>query len=76
MRSFIHEKMQVMHHFKQLLTPELREQIIRYKASLINSAGRTPRYSGYFVYKAFLDEGLRDPVEITRYLVENGINIT
>jgi hypothetical protein len=73
--NVIQEKMNGMHHFKKLLTPELREQIIQYKNTLINSAGRTPRFSGYFVYKAFLDEGLREPAEITGYLVSNGINI-
>ena len=71
----IREKMHIMHHFKKVLTPDLRQQIIQYKSTLINSAGRTPQFSGYFVYKAFLDEGLRDPTEITRYLVSNGINI-
>jgi len=75
-KKLIQEKKEIMQRFKQLLTPDLREQIIRYKASLINSAGRTPQFSGYFVYKAFLDEGLRDPAEITGYLVANGINIT
>jgi len=73
--NLIREKMAIMHHFKQLLTAELREQIIRYKATLINNTGRTPQFSGYFVYKAFLDEGLRDPADITGYLISNGINI-
>ncbi len=73
--NVIQEKMNSMHHFKKMITPDLRELIIHYKNSLINSAGRTPQYSGYFVYKAFLDEGLRDPAEITTYLVKNGIHI-
>lgn len=73
--NVIQEKMKSMHHFKKVLTPELRQQIIRYKASLVNSLGRTPQFSGYFIYKAFLDEGMRDPAEITGYLVSNGINI-
>jgi len=71
----IEQKMEIMHHFKQKLTPRGREQIIQYKNTLINSAGRTPMYSGYYVYKAFLDEGLRDPAEVTRYLIANGIPI-
>jgi hypothetical protein len=73
--NLIREKMVIMQRFKQLLTPDLRGQIIRYKTSLINSLGRTPQFSGYFVYKAFLDEGLRDPADVNAYLVKNGINI-
>lgn len=73
--DLIREKREIMNHFKQRLTPELRQQIIRYKNNLINTNGRTPQFSGYFVYRAFLDEGLRDPVEITGYLVKNGIKI-
>lgn len=73
--DLIHEKIRIMQRFKQLLTPDLREQIIRYKTSLLNNLGRTPRFSGYFVYKAFLDEGLRDPADVTGYLVTSGINI-
>jgi hypothetical protein len=72
----IEEKMEVMHHFKQLLTPEIRAEIIRYKFSLINSVGRTPQFSGYFIYKAFLDEGLRDPGQICQFLIANGIKMS
>jgi len=74
--ALIHEKIRVMRRFKMLLTPDLREQIIRYKASIINSLGRTPQFSGYFVYKAFLEEGLRSPADVSAYLVANGINIS
>jgi hypothetical protein len=74
--NLLHEKMEIMLRYKKMLTPDLRSQIILYKTSLLNNAGRTPRYSGYFIYKAFLDEGLRDPAEITGYLIANGINFT
>jgi hypothetical protein len=72
--AVIAQKIEPMTRFKQRMTPELREKIICYKMSIINSAHRTPMYSGYFTYKAILDEGITDPEEIRRYLIDNGIN--
>ena len=64
-----------MHHFKAKMTPALRQQIIRYKLSVMTSAKRTPIYSGYYIYKAFLDEGLTDFESVTRYLISCGIEM-
>jgi hypothetical protein len=57
------------------MTPELREEIIRYKLSVMTSDKRTPKYSGYYIYKAFLDEGMTDFDAVSQYLVANGINM-
>jgi hypothetical protein len=67
------EKMAPMRYFLSCLTPELRLQIIRYKLSVLTPAGRTPMYSGFFIYKAFIEQGLTDFEQVTRYLVANGI---
>jgi hypothetical protein len=64
-----------MQHFQQALTAELREQIIRYKLSVMTAEKRTPKYSGYYIYKAFIDERLTDFSSVTRYLVAHGIQI-
>lgn len=71
----IQNKMADMHRFSGKLTPEMRLQIIRYKLSVLTPQMRTPMYSGYYIYKAFLDEGLTDDESVTRYLISNGIKL-
>lgn len=63
-------------HFKGRLTAELRARILSYKYSMLTDKLRTPMYSGYFIYKAFIDEGLTDFDQVTEYLIEHGIIMT
>jgi hypothetical protein len=69
----IMHKMEVMQHFQQTITPQLRERIISYKLSVLTPKKRTPMYSGYYIYKAFIDEGMSDFENVTRYLISCGI---
>jgi len=71
----VEERMAPMYRFREKMTPELREAILRYKVSILTDEHRTPTYSGYYVYRAFLDEGLTDPQDVTHYLVEHGIQM-
>jgi hypothetical protein len=73
--DLLEQKMAPMRRFLARLTPELRLQIIRYKLSVLTPAGRTPMYSGYFIYEAFIEHGLTDFEQVTRYLVANGIQM-
>jgi hypothetical protein len=72
----IDERMAPMLRFREKMTPELRVAILQYKISILTSSHRTPRYSGYWIYRAFLDEGISDPGEVTRFLVAHGIQMT
>ena len=73
--AIIEQQMRDMWRFKERMTPQLRERIVTYKVSVLTSAHRTPTYSGYFIYKAFFDEGLADFAQVTQYLVEQGIRM-
>jgi hypothetical protein len=73
--SLIEERTAEMTRLQKKMTATLRESIIRYKLSVMTDQHRTPRFSGYFIYKAFMDEGLRDFEAVTRYLIENGIEM-
>jgi hypothetical protein len=73
--SVILGKMVDMQRFKQKMTPEQRELIVRYKQSIMTPLKRAPMYSGYYIYKAILDEGMVDFESITRYLASYGIRM-
>jgi len=72
----IDEKMAEMFRFKQAMTAEVKERIVRYKYSILTESRRTPMYSGYYVCRAFIDEGLTDFEAVTQYLVEHGIQMS
>jgi hypothetical protein len=71
--AVISQKMAEMEHFRTRLTPELRQKIIEYKMSIMTAQLRPPAYSGYYIYKAFIDEGLVEFESVTRYLTDHGI---
>ena len=71
----IERLMQPMWHFQSKMTAQLREQIIRYKFSVMTKLDRPPMYSGYFIYKAFIDEGMTEFHQVTAYLIANGIRM-
>ncbi len=73
--AIIAQKAEEMQRMKAAMTSSLREQIIRYKCSILTQTGRTPMYSGYLICRAFIDEGLTDFGQVTRYLIARGIQV-
>ncbi len=74
-KKIILDKMADMLHFQEKMTPFYRELIVRYKFGVMTAEKRTPMYSGYYIYKAILDEGLTDFASVTRYLVKSGVGV-
>jgi hypothetical protein len=74
-QTYIEEKKAELGSFKERMTPEQRELILEYKYSIINEEGRTPMFSGIYIYQAVIDRGLRKFSDITEYLRENSIEI-
>jgi hypothetical protein len=73
--EIIQRKMAEMLHFQQRMTPAIRQLILRYKLSILTADQRTPSYSGYYIYRAFIDEGLTDFESVTGYLRKNHIQV-
>ncbi|MHA2038950.1 MAG: hypothetical protein ACW98X_21155 [Promethearchaeota archaeon] len=71
----INEKQDELIELKNSLTNETRKLILDYKYSVLTDEGRTPMFSGIFIYRAILNEGMTDYNEITNYLKKNGIKI-
>ncbi len=69
----LREKTALMNHFAEKMTPALRESIVNYKQAVMTEDLRTPMSSGFFIYRAFLDEGLVEFPDVTQYLLDHGI---
>jgi hypothetical protein len=69
----IERKLGDMLRFHARLTPALRALILNYKQSILTPELRTPMGSGYWIYRAVLDDGLRDFKDISAYLRSHDI---
>jgi hypothetical protein len=58
---------------KGRMTLAHRAIILDTKYRLLNDEGRTPMFSGIFIYRAVINLGMTEQAEIETYLTENGI---
>jgi hypothetical protein len=58
---------------KRRMTVAHRAIILHTKYRLLNAEGRTPMFSGIFIYRAVIDHGMTEQDEIDEYLIESGI---
>ncbi len=73
--DFILRKTAELQKLAHKMTPQQRNLILEYKFSVLNDKGRTPMFSGIFIYRAIIEEGLCDFAEITNYLRDHSIDI-
>ena len=74
-QDYIDERSAELRIYRERMTLEQRELILDYKFSILNDEGRTPMFSGIYIYRAVLDYGMRRFSDITEYLRENSINV-
>jgi hypothetical protein len=60
---------------KSRMTPANRAIILETKYRLLTAEGRTPMFSGIYIYKAVVNNGLEKLDDIREFLKENGINV-
>ena len=73
--DIIEKNQQQLDELKNRMTKADRQLILEYKFSVLTEAGRTPMFSGIYIYQAVVIHRMTDYDDITIYLRENGINI-
>ena len=62
-----------MKALKNKITDTKKDKIIKIKSLLLTKEGRTPKFSGFYIYQAILNNSLENEDEILYYLKEKGI---
>lgn len=73
--DIIEKKQHQLDELKNHMTKADRQLILEYKFSVLTEAGRTPMFSGFFIYQAVVTHRMTDFDDITNYLRENGVKI-
>ena len=73
--DFIQQKTAELQTLASKMSSAQRNLILEYKYAVLNDKGRTPTFSGIFIYRAIVDHGMEDFAEITQFLRDNSIRI-
>lgn len=73
--ALIKNKQEQLSDLKDRMTPKDRELILETKYRLLTPDGRTPMFSGLYIYEAVIDHGLSELEAIVEYLKKNGIDV-
>ena len=71
----VDKKMAELQDLKACMTREQKKLILDYKYSILTDQGRTPMFSGIFIYRAVINCGMTGFDDITKYLRKHGIKI-
>jgi len=73
--AVVEMKQAELQRLESRMTPEHRATILETKHHLLTDEGRTPMFSGIYIYKAVIDDGLHQLDDIVRALRSNGIGV-
>ena len=71
----VDKKQAELRDLKKRMTSAQRKLILNLKHQLLNAAGRTPMFSGIYIYKAVIDHGLQEMRDVIQFLRENNIDV-
>ena len=74
--SVIDEKQAELTDLKTRMTPSQRAIILDTKRRLLTDEGRTPMFSGVYIYRAVIDHGMETLDDIVAFLKTNAINVS
>lgn len=73
--SVVEKKQAELGDLKTRMTPGHRAVILDTKYRLLTNTGRTPMFSGIYIYKAVIDHGLKKLEDIVEFLKRNEITL-
>jgi hypothetical protein len=73
--TVIERKQAELTDLKERMTSANRTLILDTKQRLLTGAGRTPMFSGIYIYKAVVDHGLHQFADIVQFLRQNNLEV-
>jgi hypothetical protein len=73
--TVVEKKLRELQDLKDRMTGAQKNLILNYKYSILTEKGRTPMFSGIFIYQAVINKSMTKYRDITKYLISNGIKM-